>query len=91
MPIVLHLAAATDILEHLVAREKLRILLFADLEALLCLHQRVCVEHPLDLGRRHVGLIEAGPRRRHLLAKELFANKESPSRGSGVFRFAGQS
>ena len=42
-----------DVLQRLEAREELRELLVADLQLLLRLHQRVRVEHALDLGRRH--------------------------------------
>ena len=40
-----------DILQRLVAGQEARILLVADPQLLLRLHQRVGVEHPLDLGR----------------------------------------
>ena len=57
---------APRVLQRLEAREELRELLVADLQLLLRLHQRVRVEHPLDLARGDAGIVSArarpGPR-----------------------------
>ena len=49
------LGPATDLLQRLESREKAGILLVAQLQLVLRLHERVGVEHPLDLRGRHGG------------------------------------
>ena len=47
---------AASLLESFVARQELREVSVIDLELLLRLHERVCIEHPLDVARRHAGI-----------------------------------